>query len=59
MRPILALAAIAALTITLGPSPGDPAPLPPLARHNANSAYRPEMVLFAAGEMQNVVKGIF
>jgi hypothetical protein len=59
MRPLLALAAVAALTVTLGPAPGDPAPLPPQARHNTDSAHPPEMIFFAAGKMQNVIKGIF
>jgi hypothetical protein len=59
MRPMLALAAIAVLAITLGPAPGDPAPLPPLALHNADSAFPPEAIFFAAGQMQNVVKGVF
>jgi len=59
MRPMFALAAIAALTITLGPAPGDPAQLPREALHNRDSTYRPEMIPYAAAEMQNVIKGIF
>ncbi|HXQ66556.1 MAG TPA: hypothetical protein VN980_08300 [Alphaproteobacteria bacterium] len=63
MRPLLTLAAVAALTITLGCAQGDPARLrseaqpPPEAMHNPDSTYRPEMIPYAAAEMQNVIAG--
>ncbi|MFI5022974.1 MAG: hypothetical protein ACHQRJ_15155 [Alphaproteobacteria bacterium] len=63
MRPLLTLAALAALTITLGCAQGDPARLrseaqpPPETMHNPDSTYRPEMIPYAAAEMQNVIAG--
>jgi len=59
MRPLLTLAAVAALTVTLGSTHADRAQLPPEAMHNPDSTYRPEMIPYAAAEMQNVIKGIF
>jgi hypothetical protein len=59
MRALFTFAAAAALTITLGSPPGDPAPLPPQALHNPDSTYRPELIFTGAAEMQNVLKGIF
>jgi hypothetical protein len=63
MRPLLTFAALAALTITLGCAQGDPARLrseaqpPPEAMHNPDPTYRPEMIPYAAAEMQNVIAG--
>ena len=59
MRALFTFAAVAALTVTLGARPGDPAPLPPLALRNADSTYRPEMIFAGAAAMQNVIKGVF
>lgn len=59
MRALFTFAAAAALSVTLGSPPGDPAPLPSQALHNPDSTYRPETIFAGAAEMQNVVKGIF
>lgn len=56
---VFALAAVAALTITLSAAPGDPAPLPQHVVHNADSTYRPEISFFATAKMQNVINGVF
>jgi hypothetical protein len=55
MRPLLSLAAIAALTVTLGCAQGVGTAPPALTAQNPDSSYRPELVLLAGAEMQNVI----
>ena len=59
MYPTFMLAAVAALTITLGSASGEPLQAASRSLQNPVSSGHSERALIAGDRMQNIVRGIF